>query len=199
MKTSVVIVEDHQLVREGLESRLKKMKEIDMLASFPSQATCIEWFANNCADILVSDIYLNGANCVNLIRRLKKDHPSLKIILISGHFFPNFDNWFLKDAVQGVWDKVEDVESFCELLLNVVETPIQNVTSGSWSSGVLTLREEEICIFLAQGFSVRLTAEKLDLSPKTIEAHKANIMSKLGVKNQNELVKWSIQEGLIIP
>jgi DNA-binding NarL/FixJ family response regulator len=199
MKTSVVLVEDHQLVREGLESCLKKMKEISLLASFPSQAACVEWFGRNHVDILVSDIYLSGMNCVNMIRRIKKDHPSLKIILISGHFPPNFETWFVRGAVQGIWDKIEDVESFCKLLLKVAESPISSLELINWSSGILTLREEEICMFLAQGLSVRSTAEKLDLSPKTIEAHKANIMSKLGVKNQNELVKWSIQEGLIIP
>ncbi len=197
MTTKVVIVDDHEVILSALKEQVESLDDFNVVSTFLEMSGCLEWFETNDADILVSDIYLDSSYILNFIPKIRKIRPHLKVILISGNFSESLFKCVSKLQIQGTWEKLQNLGSFSKLLLQVAEMPEVSFDSRL-APTFLTPREEEICILLAQGHSVKKVAKILNLADKTIDAHKSNIMSKIGVKNQNELVKWSLSSGLII-
>ena len=197
MTTKVVIVDDHEVILSALKEQIESLGDFNVVSTFLEVNSCLGWFETNDADILVLDIYI-ASNCIlNSIPKIRKIRPNLKVILISGHFSDTISKYISSLQIQGIWEKLQNLESFTKLLLEVAKLP-ENPFDSRLALAILTPREEEICILLAQGHSVKKVAKTLNVSEKTIDAHKSNIMSKIGAKNQNELVKWSLSCGLII-
>ena len=197
MTTIVVIVDDHEVILAALNKRVKSLDGFIVVSTFIEMNSCLEWFRTNDADILVLDIYIDSGYILNFIPKIRKIRPNLKVILISGNFSETISKCISSFQVQGIWEKLQDLDSFCKLLLQVANLPKNSF--NSWLTlTFLTPREEEICMLLAQGHSVKKVAKILNLADKTVDTHKSNIMSKIGAKNQNELIKWALLVGLII-
>ncbi|MEI8026780.1 MAG: response regulator transcription factor [Pseudomonadota bacterium] len=197
MTTKVVIVDDHEVILSALKEQVESLDGFVVASTFLEMNGCLGWFETNDADILVLDIYIDSSYILNFIPKIRKTRPNLKVILISGNFSETISKCISSLQIQGIWEKLQNLDSFSKLLLQVAEMPEKSFDSRLALTFV-TPREEEICILLAQGYSVKKVAKILNLADKTIDAHKANIMSKIGAKNQNELVKWSLAFGLII-
>jgi DNA-binding NarL/FixJ family response regulator len=196
MATKVVIVDDHEMILSALKQQVEALSDFSVLATFVEMNACLNWFESHDADMLVTDIYIDSCYSLSAISKIRKIRPQLKVIIISGNFSKKISNSVSDLQVQGVWEKLQNLDTFSKLLVQVANLP--QTSFSRTAPALLTPREEEICILLAQGNSVKSASKILNLSDKTIEAHKSNIMSKIGAKNQNELVKWAISQGLVI-
>jgi DNA-binding NarL/FixJ family response regulator len=196
MATKVVIVDDHEMILSALKQQVEALSDFSVLATFIEMNACLNWFESHDADILVTDIYIDSCYSLSAISKIRKVRPQLKVIIISGNFSKKISKSVSDLQVQGVWEKLQNLDTFSKLLVQVASLP--QISFSRTAPSLLTPREEEICILLAQGNSVKSASKILSLSDKTIEAHKSNIMSKIGAKNQNELVKWAISQGLVI-
>jgi DNA-binding NarL/FixJ family response regulator len=193
----VVIVDDHEMIVSALKRQVETLGTFQVVSTFVEMNRCRIWFETNDADILISDVYFDSASTLNSIPKIRKRLPKLKVILISGFFSEKISKRVSDLKVQGVWEKIQNLDVFTELFLNVAKLPETSFDSKA-APTLLTPREEEICILLAKGQSVKKAAKILKLADKTIEVHKSNIMSKIGAKNQNELIKWALSNGLVI-
>ncbi len=163
-------------------------------------------------DILLTDIAMPNMNGMEATRNLKKDLPDLKIIAVSMHSDRQFvkgmltagtDAYLLKNCThQQLLEAVHTVYNGKKYLSEditemVISGYLDDSDSGDDKYKQLSEREKEIFLLLAEGISTREIGEKLFISVKTVGTHKQNILEKLELKNNSDIVKYALKKGLI--
>ena len=208
----VLIVDDHKMFREGLKAILELESGIRVVGEAENGAQAAEACEQLSPDIVLMDVTMpemNGLIACNLIR---KRCPGTRVLILSMHLKETYilealkggaSGYVLKDDAAG-----ELVLALCTvaggeryLSPRVVTLVVERLLSANPESnplfGLLSDRELEILQHLCEGKSTRETAERLVISPRTVENHRANIMEKLGIHDVPTLVKTSIEAGLI--
>jgi DNA-binding NarL/FixJ family response regulator len=214
-KIRVLIVDDHQLIREGLAVMIGKMDDIEVSATVATGEEAINQTRTNRPDVVLMDIVMAQMSGIEATRWIKEFDPTVKVILLSQEVTREFVSTGIKSGVDGYLPK--DVSS--EAVVNAVRTvhtggkffndavmklvfedfytkektkpAFQKVTNE------LTNRENEVLRLAASGKTNKEVAESLFISVKTVETHKTRILEKLGLRNTSELVKYAIANGLI--
>lgn len=212
MKIRIVVADDHQLFREGLVNLLESDEEIEVIGEAENGAEAIAKVQELKPDILLTDIAMPEMNGMEATRQLKKKMPEIKIIAVSMHSDKQFvkgmleagtDAYLLKNCThQQLLDAVHSVYNGKKYLSEeITELVISGYLDGSGNSddsyAELSEREKEIFILLAEGVSTREIGERLFISVKTVGTHKQNILEKLGLKNNSDIVKYALKKGLI--
>ncbi len=212
MKIRIVVADDHQLFREGLVNLLENDNAIEVIGEAENGNEAIEKVYELKPDILITDIAMPEMNGMEATRQLKKKQPDLKIVALSMHSDKQFvkgmleagtDAYLLKncthqqllEAVHSVYNGKKYLsEDITELVISgYLDGP--NAPDDNYAE--LSEREKEIFILLAEGVSTREIGEKLFISVKTVGTHKQNILEKLGLKNNSDIVKYALKKGLI--
>jgi DNA-binding NarL/FixJ family response regulator len=202
--TRVFIVDDHPMVVEGIRSILLQMSEIEVAGHAMSAASCLGYFVNNTADLILLDINLPDQSGVEMCRTLLKRKPEVKIIALT-----NFDQLTYLQSMK-------DAGARGYLLKNSssdeIEKAITSVMSGRefWlgkdnvresiqdhNQMLLTRREVEVLKLIAEGLTNHEIAEKLFVSDSTVDSHRKNLISKLQVKNTASLVRVALEKKII--
>lgn len=212
MKIRIVVADDHQLFREGLVNLLESDEEIEVIGEAENGAEAIAKVQELKPDILLTDIAMPEMNGMEATRQLKKKMPEIKIIAVSMHSDKQFvkgmleagtDAYLLKNCThQQLLNAVHSVYNGKKYLSEeITELVISGYLDSSGNSddsyAELSEREKEIFILLAEGVSTREIGEKLFISVKTVGTHKQNILEKLGLKNNSDIVKYALKKGLI--
>ncbi len=214
-KTKVLIVDDHPIILNGLKNMFKNLDEITVsdIASNGKQALKI--LSEKKIDIVVSDLQMPEMDGFELITRIKKRYPYIKVMVLSMHN----DIWRIKKLlsldVSAILSK-----SLGELEMKKALNAINNnekyydehtkavivdlVTNGDTNSmdpsrSILTDREIQIIQFIYEGLTTKEIAERMNKSRNTIETHRKNMFFKCGVKNIAGLIKYGIKKGYILP
>lgn len=203
----LAILDDHKLVRKGFCLILNNIPDFNVLLETDNEEEIIELVKNDCPDILLLDISMPESNGLELIPKLLKLNKDLKIIMLTMHKEGEYIikavkngacSYLLKDvepdeleeAIRSVYDKNKYFSPFIsELLIDNISKPKE--------IGKISEREKEILQYVAQGLSTKLIAEKLNISTRTVEAHRMKIMKKVKASNSAELIKKAIQHKLI--
>ncbi|MFZ4714719.1 MAG: LuxR C-terminal-related transcriptional regulator [Bacteriovoracaceae bacterium] len=204
----IYILDDHTLVRNGIESLLSKNTEFHIVGSSGTVDKLEDFLKyNNEFDILLLDISLKETTSFELISKLKKEHPAIKIIILSMHDHPEYivksinlgSNAYLikdsemEDLVLVINRVYAEGTYFLPKTLNLIINYKKNTDEknpDTFSS--LTEREKEIIQFIVEGLSAKEIAVKLDISHRTVETHRFNLMKKLSINNTVDLVKMVI-------
>ncbi|HPF50734.1 MAG TPA: response regulator transcription factor [Draconibacterium sp.] len=212
MKIRIVVADDHQLFREGLVNLLENDDAIEVIGEAKNGNEAIEKVYELKPDILLTDIAMPEMNGMEATRQLKKKHPELKIVALSMHSDKQFvkgmleagtDAYLLKNCThQQLLEAVHSVYNGKKYLSeDITELVISGYLDGPNASddnyAELSEREKEIFILLAEGVSTREIGDKLFISVKTVGTHKQNILEKLGLKNNSDIVKYALKKGLI--
>ncbi len=203
----LAILDDHKLVRRGFCLILNNIPDFNVLLETDNEEEIIELVKTDCPDILLLDISMPDTNGLELIPKLLKLNKDLKIIMLTMHKEGEYIikavkngacSYLLKDvepdeleeAIRSVYDKNKYFSPFIsELLIDNISKPKE--------IGKISEREKEILQYVAQGLSTKLIAEKLNISTRTVEAHRMKIMKKVKASNSAELIKKAIQHKLI--
>ncbi|HVD99698.1 MAG TPA: response regulator transcription factor [Cytophagaceae bacterium] len=203
----LAILDDHKLVRKGFCLILNNIPDFNVLLETDNEEEIVELVKNDCPDILLLDISMPDSNGLELIPKLLKINKDLKIIMLTMHKEGEYIikavkngacSYLLKDvepdeleeAIRTVYDKNKYFSPFIsELLIDNISKPKE--------IGKISEREKEILQYVAQGLSTKLIAEKLNISTRTVEAHRMKIMKKVKASNSAELIKKAIQHKLI--
>ena len=212
MNIKILIVDDHQIFREGLRSMIEKKPGITVVGEAESGKTAINLARELRPDIIIMDIVMPEMNGIETTRHLAESLPQIKIIGLSMHDDVRFATEMLKAGASGFLLKDCAFEELVDAINtvraeNVYLSPktregmirdyLDLLAKGVQSSlSVLTAREQEVLKYIAEGKSMKAIAADLGLSVKTIETHRLNIMEKLEIKNVAELVKYAIRQGL---
>jgi len=203
-KKSVFICEDHQIVVDGIKSILAGTGRYSPVISFQAGEELRTELKKSVPDLLILDLNLPGITGIDLLAEIRKEHTDLPVLILTMHSDP-----FLVKKVIELGANGYILKDFGEdELINALEVVI---TGGFYQSPEverlaeknndihtlhLTDREKEIIRFSANGMSSNEMAEKLFLSPHTVNTHRRNIYKKLGINNIKELIKFAYNEGL---
>lgn len=211
---SVLVAEDHTIVRQGLRSILDKEFNIEVSGEAKDGKDVVDKVCRLNPDVVLMDISMPVLNGIDATRQIKKDHPDVKVIILSMHSSEEYIFQSFKAGASGYLIKqTADTELISAIQMvhqgdyflnsSVSKTLVQeylNKTDSVKSEDSLqnlTGREREILQLIAEGCSNRKISEHLFISVKTVETHKANLMDKLDIHSIAELTKYALRKGII--
>jgi DNA-binding NarL/FixJ family response regulator len=213
---SIIIIDDHPLFREGLKTIISRDDRFKVIGEAGSGHEGLEITKRLKPDLVIVDISLPDQSGIQLTRDLRRLFSETKILIVSMHskidyiaeaFQAGATGYVVKESaserlLQGLKSVVKgdyylDSSVSHAVVENLMKSPLKaaKITDADYAS--LTPREQEVMRFLAEGLSSKAVAEKLFISPKTVENHRANIMNKLGLHSTIELVRYAAKLGLI--
>jgi len=212
-QVKIIVVDDHKIVRDGIRALLLGEKTVKIIGEAEDSTGLFRLMENVKPDVVLLDIQLAGKSGIEIARELSDKFPCVKILVLSSNTEEETILHAVKAGAKGFLSKDTSKEEliaaiqavfqhdnyFGEKISKIVyRSYIEqvNLNSGKGDS-CLSDRETEILILLAEGFSNKEIADKLFISPRTIDTHKANIMAKLNLNSMVELVKYAIKQGYI--
>lgn len=211
VKIKLAITDDHKMVLKGIESMLIETREIDVVGTYENANETIENLEKDQPDVLLLDINLPDINGIDLCKQLIKKYPDLKIIALTNFDDISFTKRMLKNGAHGYLLKNTDKLEILEALKTVISGELyiqrdikKKLLSQSYQktndNGLipkLTRREKDVLLAISEELTTQQISKKLFISPKTVETHRMNIMSKLGAKNSVGIVKIALEKELL--
>lgn len=217
MKITVLLVDDHTILREGMASLLASAGDIEVVGMASSGEEAVNLVPELNPAVVLMDIVMGGMNGLEATRWIKEQNAAVKIIIISSEVTREYVTQGIKCGIDGYLPKDANREAVITAIRTVVEgkqffdeaitklifedyysrekdgrrRPNKSVGTG------LTRREYEIIEQVASGKSNQEVADALFVSVKTVETHKKNILDKLGLKNSLQLVRYAIKHNII--
>jgi len=215
-KKTILIVDDHPLVREGLKSILKLATEYEVVGQAGNASDAIQLVKNLKPDLVLLDLGLPDKSGLELSREIRNISAPTRILIVSMHskvdyivkaFQAGATGYMTKESaterlLQGI-AQVLNGEYFMDgsvshrVVEKLMQTPEKEMKITDAAYETLTPREQEIMVLLTEGYSAKDAAAKLFISPKTVENHRTNIMNKLGLHSTLELVRYAVRLGLV--
>jgi len=205
----VLIVDDHPLLRKGVSQLIDQEKDLVVVGEAEDANKAITAIENTKPDIALIDISLNGTSGIELLKNIKARFPKLKMLVLSMHDESVYAHRALRAGASGYIMKQEGTEKVLLALRKVLQGEVYlsdrlgnrmlhtlvNGRASLTTSPIEELSDRELEVFslIGQGHGTRPIAEKLHLSVKTIESHRAHIKEKLNLQNASELVHHAIQ------
>jgi DNA-binding NarL/FixJ family response regulator len=207
--TRIVIVDDHPLLRKGVGQLINNEKDLLVVGEAEDAAKALTAIETCRPDVALIDISLGGASGIELLKNIKARFPKLQVLVLSMHDESVYAHRALRAGASGYIMKQEATEKVLTALRKVLRGEVYlsdrlgarmlNTLVGGRSSTAtspieaLSDRELEVFSLIGQGHGTRPIAEKLHLSVKTIESHRAHIKEKLNLQTATELVHHAIQ------
>jgi DNA-binding NarL/FixJ family response regulator len=215
IKIKIILVDDHQLVRDGIKALLGSSPEIDIIGEAADANELFRELKNLKPDILIMDISLPEISGIEITKRICTDFPGIKVLILSmynseefifnslkagakGYLPKNTSRDELLDAINTIYRGEEFFgESISKVMLkSYIKRATNEDIPEDRSNAILTSREIEILKLYVEGFINKEISDKLDISIRTVETHKNHIMRKLGLKSTVELVKFAIRNKI---
>jgi len=209
-KVRVIVADDHQIVRVGLRAMLEKSGDIEVVAEAANGRAAVEAVRNLSPDVVIFDISMPDLNGIEATRQIHVASPGVKVIALSAHSDQRFVVGMLEAGASAYLLKTcsfEELTYAIHCVINnqaylspdVANTVIKDYVSGGHlghTASSLTNREREVLQLMAEGRNTKDIALNLNLSVKTVEAHRQRIMDRLNIHNVAELTKYAVREGL---
>ncbi len=208
-KIKLIIADDHELFRNGLKELLKKHDDIDIITSVGDGKQFMEALEKyEGIDIVLLDITMPNMDGFEVLSQIKEQNARVKPIVISMHDDGNYIAKCAKAGAYGYMLKNTDEDELIKVIRIVdqgkkyfspmiAEKMINFMSEQKVSENILSNKEKEVLGLISEGLTTKDIAEKLFVSTRTIETHRANILRKLEVKNTAELIKKAAQINLI--
>jgi two-component system response regulator NreC len=216
MKTSLLLVDDHAVVRTGLRMLLEGENDIEIVGEAENASEALNQISQLKPDVVLMDIGLPDMSGIDATRRIKELAPDISVLALTIHEDEEYFFKMLDAGASGYVPKRAAPEellsairvtargevylypSLAKLLVKDYLAQSMQFKNQATLNG-LTPRENEVLTLLADGESNAEIAEQLSISPKTVARHRENIMGKLNLHSKTELVKYAIRKGIIQP
>lgn len=211
-KLTILIAEDHKMVREGFKLLIDAQEDMEVIGEAGDGRTAIELARQLQPDIVLMDISMPELNGLKATAELKRIAPGIKIITLTRHSDQAYLQELLQAGVSGYVLKqsapteliraIRTVASGSSYLDPAITDKVfnnyagkRNKLRGETSGEQLTGRESEVLRQIALGYSNIEIGEKMDISVKTVEAHKVNSLKKLNMKSRKDIIRYAILQG----
>lgn len=209
----VLLVDDHELMREGLRAILEREKDVEVVGEASSGRAAVELARTLEPDVVVMDVAMKDSNGIEATRQLRSAHPGVKVIALSSHSDSRYVNAMLDAGACGYVLKANAYDDLRRALVaaqqgksylcpdvteSVVGASLRTGERGPAPRQVTSLspREREVLQLLAEGLSSPEIGKRLYIATTTVESHRRNVMRKLGMHSVADLTKYAIREGL---
>ena len=210
----VLLVDDHRLVRSGIRSLLERMAGVEVVGEADDGHSALEFLQTDRPDIVLMDIAMAGLNGLEATTRMSNAFPDVRVIILSMHANEEYvmkalragaAGYLLKDAATAELERAlksvlrgntylsgpisqQVIEKYKERILLEVD-PLEQ----------LTPRQREVLQLIAEGRTTKEIAQVLEISAKTVEAHRAQLMDRLKISNIPDLVRFAVRIGIVSP
>lgn len=216
----VIIADDHNLVRAGFRVLLESLPGIDVVAEASDGLAALRLIENLQPHVVLMDIAMSGLNGLEATRRITRQHPYVRVIILSMHASEEYvlqalragaSGYLLKDAgtaeLEIAIKAVARGETYLsppvskhvisDYVRRVEAEPVPDEEEGGALQDRLTLRQREILQLIAEGNTTQEIANRLNISVKTVETHRMQLMERLDIHDIAGLVRYAIRTGLI--
>ena len=212
--TTIVLAEDHNLVREGLKHLLRQEKTLQLVGEAADGIKALELVETLQPDLLLLDLMIPRMHGLEVIRRVRKDRDT-KVIVVSMHSDEPYvveairngaSGYVLKDSTSAeLLHAIRAVAAgnrylspaLSDLTINAYLKKLDGIVSDIYST--LSARERVVLQLAAEGHNTATIAKELFISPRTVESHRSNLMKKLSLHSQTDLVRFAIRKKIIQP
>ena len=211
-KTRIVLAEDHNTVREGIKMLVNAQRDMEIVGEAADGLAAIEKTRQLLPDLLVMDISMPELNGLKATEKLRQEFPDLKILTLTRHTDDGYLQQLIKAGVNGYVLKQSAPTELINAIRTVsagrsyVDSQLTQKVLGGYAArvsgplrgegkGQPSDRESEILRLIAWGYSNKEIALRLDLSVKTVEAHKSNAMRKLNMASRIDIVRYASVQG----
>jgi two-component system, NarL family, response regulator NreC len=213
MSVTVLLVDDHPIVRQGLRNLLDSMPDFKVVGEAGDGLQALELIERVQPQVIVIDVVMPGLTGLEVTQRVKRQWPAVKVIVLSmqnneayvvsalksgasGYILKDTGPEELVDAIRIVVKGERYLsKQLSERIINAYVSKVDEAEVDPYDT--LTNREKEILHLVAEGFTNQEIAERLYISPRTAELHRSNVLNKLSLKNQVDLVRFAIKRGIL--
>lgn len=207
-RIKVILVDDHHIVLDGLESLLQQEPEFQVLASLHSGEEVLEILKSQQPNILLTDFSLPGISGIDFVRQVKRLYPQIKIIVLSMHDEAHIIKSVLKEGVEGYLLKNIQHSELKSAIRHVAQglpyvSPevtrllMDEMNKPKDEPELLTDRELDVLRLIAKEFSNKEIADKLFISERTVETHRKNIFRKTKTTSLVGLIKFAYEHKMV--
>lgn len=210
----VVLVDDHAVVRAGIQAMLETLNEIEIVGQASNGRDALSLVKQQLPDLMLCDISMPEMNGLEATARIVKEFPNVRVIILSMHTSEEYvwqalragaTGYLLKDtdaveldlAINSVLNGKTYLTS--SMSMQVVETYMQRMGGEETVADVLTPRQREILQLIAEGKALKEIAKLLYISIKTVESHRTLLMDRLNIHDTPGLVRYAMRIGMISP
>lgn len=210
--TSVLLADDHALVRAGIRALMEKIPNVEVVGEAGTGRKALELVRSKLPNIVLMDIAMTELGGLEALPRIIKDFPSVKVIILSAHASEEYVIRALREGASGYMLK-DSATTELELAINsvvqgkvylspsisrtVIDDYLQRVGGAVSPLEQLTSRQREILQLIAEGKNTKEIAAALDISIKTVESHRLQLMDRLDIHDIPGLVRYAIRNGLV--
>jgi DNA-binding NarL/FixJ family response regulator len=210
----VLLADDHALVRAGFRALLQSLGDIEVVAEASDGNDALRLIEVHQPGLVLLDIAMPGLSGLEIAARIAHDFPNVRVIILSMYANEEYvlqalrvgaAGYLLKDAgtseLELAVKAVARGESYLSPAVSrhVIEDYVRRVSSQPSSLDRLTLRQREVLQLIAKGYTTKEIAQTLNISVKTVETHRAQLMKELDIHDVAGLVRYSIRVGLVVP
>jgi two-component system, NarL family, response regulator NreC len=209
-KVRVMLADDHKMMREGLRVFVTRQTDMEVIAEAENGKTTVALAQKLQPDVLVMDVSMPDVNGLTATEILHKSHPDIKVLTLTRHRDTGYLQELLRAGARGYVLKQSGAEELVRAIRalasgnsyidpaitgQAVGVMSQTLAGATRAGTNLSNREEEVLRLVAWGLVSREIAARLGISIKTVESHKANAMSKLGIANRLDIVRYALLRG----
>lgn len=209
-KIRILLADDHALVRNGMKTLLKDVDDFFVAGEASDGLEVIKKIKELSPDIVIMDISMPNMTGLEATDVIQREFPKTKVLILTMHENEDYAYQIFRSGAAGYILKNAEKKEFIDAIRTVYKgekffsRAISDVTSKNYvsktsSSVPITRREKEILKLIVDGLTNQEIADKLFISPRTVDTHRSNLMQKLEIKNTAGLVRFAIENGIVNP
>lgn len=205
MSIKIFIVDDHYMIVEGIRSLLQYQKGFEWMGHAMNAASCLAFLQQQQPDVILMDINLPDKSGIDLCKEVKSQYPAIHIIGLSSFNQQSFIQKMIENGASGYVLKNATAEELVEAIETVqsgkmflsIEAGLTVQKNEDAKNPIITRREKEVLLLIAEGLTNNEIALKLFISTTTVDTHRKNLLAKFEVKNTASLIRTATQIGSI--
>jgi DNA-binding NarL/FixJ family response regulator len=211
LRTRILLADDHAVVRRGLRMVLDTAPDLHVVAEAGDGVEAVEIALRTPIDLAILDVAMPRRTGLQAARELTRQRPDMRILMLSMHDVDEYCFQALRSGASGYVLKTvadRDLVAACRAAMRgesflyppTIRTVLREwLKAGAGPGDILTTREQEVVKLVAEAHTSQQIARVLNISSRTVERHRENILAKLGLRDRVELTRWAIRRGLVEP
>jgi two-component system response regulator NreC len=213
-KIKILLADDHRMLREGIKSLLERVPDFQIVGEADNGETAVSDVGILMPDVVLMDITMPRLNGLQATKQIKENYPNVKVLILTMHETDQYLAEMLSSGASGYIVKSADIAELISAIKEVhqgdvhlypsmarmlVKDYLHKVTAGAEQDSYngLTAREKEVLRCIAEGKQNKEISQLLGIGLRTVQAHRTNLMDKIGAHDRTELVKYAIRKGMI--